>query len=546
MSKEKKNKLSIYLIKKDILPDRIIIQDSTLITIEINGLNIYIRPSRTKKPSWIANFFGSVLDSQKGIFSSMPSAALIVPIKVESKALRYFAITFGAGYHLMQKGVFEEHFGLRVVLNAVDEKNIRIIDKTNLGALVKQTREQAGRSAETSEFGIDIEQDLVQAVTGLSTNPALGKMISGKDSLHVSIPNTFNNINDFLKLCFQYSTSKEYKKKFPWIDQIEEIRDARKIEGLDAQLVSKINADNHDKLWMAIPEIIDWADFDCFKYGTSKKAEEYRDLQIPDFIKEHEKYKGAFTLELLKRFEAYCYFETLPERSWRIYDCIYVEISERDRVYTLTNGKWYQINKDFTDDVEKDWLEILSKKPPVSLPSCPTREEKITEPVVESQYNEYAAKKASYALLDRKLVMHSGSSIEICDLYSKNKEFIHIKHYGGSSVLSHLFNQGVVSAELFSSHASYRREMNRRIQADFQIKNPDQPIISEEYKVVFGIISNAKGTLEIPFFSKVSLRNSYRRLSLYRYKVYLQKIDVDGSAHLKSDKKEKAREGSKE
>ena len=131
MSREKKNKLSIYLIKKDVPVDGIIVLDSSLIIREINGARLYIRPSATKRPGWITSFFGSVLTEEKGIFSSVPSAALIVPVKVEEKAIRYFAITFGAGYHLMQKGVFEEHFGLHLVLNAVDEKNIRIIIYSN-------------------------------------------------------------------------------------------------------------------------------------------------------------------------------------------------------------------------------------------------------------------------------------------------------------------------------------------------------------------------------------------------------------------------------
>jgi uncharacterized protein (TIGR04141 family) len=536
MSREKKNKLSIYLIRKDVSADGIIVQDSSLINREINGSKLYIRPSATKRPAWINNFFGSALSGEKGIFSSVPSATLIVPVKVETKMLRQFAITFGAGHRLLKKGVFEEHFGLRVVLNAVDEKNIRVIDKTNLGALVKQTREQAARSAETSEFGIDIEQDLVQAVTGLSTDHALGKTISGKDSLHVSVPNTFRNTDELLRLCFRYYSSSGYKTKFPWIDQIEEIRDARKIGKLDAQLIQRINGDKHEKLWMAIPEIIDWADFDCFKYRKSEKAEEYRDLQIPDFIKEHEKNKGEFTIELLKRYEAYCFFGTSPEKSWRIYNCIYIEISEGDRIYTLTNGKWYQINKDFSKDVEKEYSRILSTKSLVSLPNCPTRKEKNAEPILESEYNQYAAKEGHFALLDRKTVIHSGSPIEICDLYSKNKEFIHVKHYGGSSVLSHLFNQGIVSAELFSSHASYRKDMNEKLPADYRVQKPDQPINPQEYKVIFGIISSSKDALEIPFFSKVSLRNSFRRLNLYRYNVYLQKIEVDGRVQLKTDK----------
>jgi len=536
MRREKKNKLSIYLIRKDISTNGIIVQDSGLINREINGSKLYIRPSATKRPAWISSFFGSALAEEKDIFSSVPSAALIVPLKVGTKSVRHFAITFGAGFHLLRKGVFEEHFGLRAVLNAVDQKNIRVIDKTNLGALVKQTREQAGRSAETSEFGIDIEQDLIQGVTGLSIKKGLGKTISGKDSLHVSVPNTFHDIDELLKMCFRYFNSNDYKKKFPWIDQIEEIRDARKIAELDAQLVQKINGEKYDKLWMAIPEIIDWHDFECFKYRKSEKAGRYGDLMIPDFVKEHEKHKGAFTIELLNKYEAYCFFETAPEKSWRIYDCIYAEISEDDRIYTLTNGKWYQINRDFSNDVEKDYSRIVSEKSPLQLPSCPSREEKSTEPIIESEYNEYAAKKGIHALLDRKVVMHSGSPIEVCDLYSRNKEFIHVKHYGGSSVLSHLFNQGIVSAELFSSHSSFRREMNKKLPAEYRIQNPGQSIDPQKYKIIFGIISNSKKELDIPFFSKVSLRNSFLRLKLYRYKVFLQKIEVDNNLKLVTEK----------
>ena len=541
MSREKKNKLSIYMIRKYVPANEIIIEDVSLISREIDGSRLSVRPSATKKPAWIGNFFGSALADEKSIFSSVPSAALIVPFNAGKKEVRHFAITFGSGYHLLRKGVFEEHFGLRIVLNAVDQKNIRVIDKTNLGALVKQTREQAGRSAETSEFGIDIEQDLIQAVTGLSTEKGLGKTISGKDSLHISVPNNFRDIGELLNLCYRYFNSSEYKKKFPWIDQIEEIRDARKIGELDARLVQRINDDNFEKLWMAIPEIIDWSDFECFKYRKSEKSGNYGDLMFPDFIKEREEHKGTFTIELLKKYEAYCFFETAPEKSWRIYDCIYAEISEDDRIYTLTNGKWYQINRDFSKDVERDYARILSEKSPLQLPKCPSREEKSAEPIIENKYNEYAAKKGKFALLHGKNVMHSGFPIEVCDLFGRDKEFVHVKQYGGSSVLSHLFNQGIVSAELFSSHASFRREANKKLPPEYRIPNPEQTINPTEYKIIFGIISNSKKDLDIPFFSKVSLRNAFLRLKLYRYNVFLQKIEVDNRIKIKAGKTAKTK-----
>jgi len=540
MSREKKNKLSIYLIRKNVPESEIIVDDVGLKRVKIDESILAVRPSATKKPAWIGNFFGSTLSNEKSIFSSVPSAALIVSIDMGRKGTRRFAITFGAGFHLLRKGVFEEHFGLRVVLNAVDRRNVRVIDKTKLGALVKQTREQAGRSVDTSEFGIDIEQDLIQAVTGYSEVKGLGKTISGKDSLHLSVPNTFGDIGELLKLCYRFYEADDYKKKFPWIGQIEEIRDAGRIADLDAKLVERINGENLEKIWMAVPDIIDWSSFECFKYGKGKKAGEFGDLWFPDFLNEKEEYRKKFTLEILKDEEAYCFFETGQEISWRIYNCIYAEISEEDKVYTLTNGKWYQVDKNFSKAVNDDYKKIISKKPVIRLPSCPVRQEKASEPIIEDAYNEYASKEGGYALMHGKPVTISGSQIEVCDLYDRRKAFVHVKHYGGSSVLSHLFNQGIVSAELFSSQSSFRKEMNKKLPLDYRLENPDQDVNSSDYRIVYGIISGSKKDLDIPFFSKVSLRNAFMRLKLYKYDAYLQKIALDENIKIKAKERHNA------
>ncbi|MGE0268604.1 MAG: TIGR04141 family sporadically distributed protein [Candidatus Omnitrophota bacterium] len=539
--REKKNKLSIYLIKDNIFLDEIIDNDSGLIKKNISDSIFYIKPSASRRPSWIEKFFGDSITDQTKIFSSSSCAALIVPVKLRKTSLRYFALTFGTGFHLLQKGVYEERFGLKVVLNAVDQENIRSIDKINFGGLVKQSKEQVGKSATTSEFGINIEQDLIQAVTGLSNDLFLGKTISGRDSLHVSVPVTFVNIKKFLLRCLEYSNSRSYKKYFSWIDQIEEVRNPTDIERFNNSLVRKINDKNFDKLWIAVPEIIDWTDFDYFKYKTSQMGGEYRDLSLTDFVKEYEKHEGTFTIELLRKLHIYCYFENSPTRLWKIYNCLYAEISEKNSVYTLTNGKWYKIDKSFSAQIEKTYEKLLRAKSPIKLPGCPVRFEEPEEPVVEDHYNEYAAEKSGYALLDKKNVYLYSSPVEICDLYSSKKDFIHIKHYGGSNILSHLFNQGIVSAELFLADPAYRLEMNKRLPRKFQIKDSNKQINAEEYKIIYGIISSVPDKLKIPFFSKVSLKNIYLRLSLYRFKVYLQKIDIDRVVKLKEKKSKKVR-----
>ena len=54
----------------------------------------------------------------------------------------------------------------------------------------------------------------------------------------------------------------------------------------------------------------------------------------------------------------------------------------------------------------------------------------------------------------------------------------------------------------------------------------DRPAASD-YQVIFAIISSSDSDLELPFFSKVSLRNATRRLETYGYTVALQKIKIE-------------------
>jgi len=97
--------------------------------------------------------------------------------------------------------VTEDRFGLKVVLNAVDPESLRSIDKTALGSVPKQSREQMSRASTADTFGIDIEQDLVNAVTGRSRDPQLGKTISGRDALSASVKVDVTDIKEFLRVC---------------------------------------------------------------------------------------------------------------------------------------------------------------------------------------------------------------------------------------------------------------------------------------------------------------------------------------------------------
>ena len=59
------------------------------------------------------------------------------------------------------------------------------------------------------------------------------------------------------------------------------------------------------------------------------------------------------------------------------------------------------------------------------------------------------------------------SSKEFCDLYTVDKDICHVKKYGQSGVLSHLFAQGVVSGELFRSDIKFRQKVNQKLPAPY-------------------------------------------------------------------------------
>jgi len=68
------------------------------------------------------------------------------------------------------------------------------------------------RDVAPADFGIDIEQDLVSAVTGKSNDARLGKIITGKDALHVSVPVDLRNIKEFLAHCLERYRSGDYSR----------------------------------------------------------------------------------------------------------------------------------------------------------------------------------------------------------------------------------------------------------------------------------------------------------------------------------------------
>jgi len=524
-NKTKTNRLSIYLIKEELDALESILKDAGKVTAhnlnEDESFVLYTKDSYSHPPEWIQKFFLETPADFK-LENSSSQGLFLAKIKVSNEKYRFFAIPFGVGHHLLKAGVIEERFGLKVVLNAVDETQLRSIDKKNMSNVPKQSWEQVSLNSVIADFGIDIEQDLILGITGKSQNEVFGKTITGKDALGVSVKVNINTIEGFLKQCFEYYCKDDYKENFGWIDQIAEIKSKTTINALNESMIEKAKGKDFNKLWMAIPEIIDWEDVEGFCYSHEKTDEKLDDIEIQGFLKgllTNEDYSQA-SMDMFTKRKILCYSlsSDIIKHQWKAFNCLYCEMEQNNSTFLLTNGKWYKIATDFVAQVNETYHGLLSKEINLSLPEYNHDN--------EAGYNEKVAQNMDdICLMDKKNIPYGGghSKIEFCDLYSKDKEMIHVKLYGGSSVLSHLFNQGLVSGELFRAERGFRDKVNDKLPNDYKLSNTAS-IQPSEYKVVYAIISRIDKELNIPFFSKVSLKNAKRRLEMIGYNIFLIKI----------------------
>jgi uncharacterized protein (TIGR04141 family) len=511
---------TIHLIKPNLAITDLISPSTTDgvqdLRLRIGGVDarLLLQPKTPSPPTWAEFFEPYVTQAQLGLVSQS-AALLLVPA-----SSRLFAISFGLGRYLLSDDATEKRFGLITTLNSVPSNAIRSIDKASFDSLHRHTRTQANKLATPQEFGLDIEQDLLRAITGVPNDMALGSMMSGYDGLRINVNVTIDQLPALLSDILRQYKSVAYKANFPWIENIAAITDKAATTRLDNQLVSTLNARRYDSIQLVLPEILDWTRIAGFAYGKGRSQLLHADIDIKQWGIERNASSDADLESLHTAAVSAMTDHWEPSYSWSVYRCLYAEIRDQGEDYVFSAGSWYRIQRDFVATVN----EGLSRLPIYAgqLPTCNFS--------TEAAYNEALAKSdPALCLMDRKLIYRGGgrSSIEFCDVFSKSGDLLHLKWYGGSAVLSHLFSQAYVSGELLASDADFRVLVNAKLPTSHRIARPKTRPDVSKYRVVFGIIGFERNITQLPFFSRVNLRSVAARLSGIGYQVAFAGIPLD-------------------
>lgn len=272
----------------------------------------------------------------------------------------------------------------------------------------------------------------------------------------------------------------------------------------------------------------------------SKNGNEYDDLNLDLVIRELDLDKDKINYKTFSNQRIYGFDDyRTPKISWTIFKCIFAEITHEKRTYALNAGEWYEVNDNFVNRVNSFYESIpLSDFP--FIPYTDSMTDGIDDKKCEAAYNEmlYREDKDNRILCDAKTIAHGGghSKIEVCDIYTAQKQLVHVKIYSGSSPLSHLFSQGRVSGQLLKMDRDFRQKVNEKFLNNTNSKIPLDGINTNEYEIIYGIIQKNKTAdrsitfrPSIPLFSKITLKRAIEELRAYGYKVVLAGISDETS-----------------
>lgn len=501
----------------------------------IDDAEVFVGQIYSNPPSWktfISEGFGEVPEN---IFTGGAGAVIFMPV-----GTRIAAVCFGHIHIALDDDAFERQFGLRVTLNTVPRGSLRTLDLATPDAVTFQKRVQASKDSDIQAFGVDMLRDLARVAGGTPRSSAFAKFVAGKDSLSIVCDVEVNTLQEkCLEIVAAYDL-KAYLEEFAWVDNMRVVVERDVIEALDSKLfeaIGELRNGNASDLHMAPPEIVNYTEGGELHYnGFGSHGTNFYSLSIEDYVCELERCGFDGDVSAIKekhRVKSKGEGDENFSDKWRVYDCFVFETSlgesGSEEYYVLFAGNWYRIQKKFKEQVER-FFDAIPKVSVIGKTACLNEQELIED---------VAAKRKDLLMLDRTKINPQGvkyANLEPCDFLSEERQFIHLKDGHSSGPISHLWSQGVVSAEAFISDADFRKKLRSKVRSlrrgfETILPKSTERVARDTYQVVYGIMRKpyVDGRLDLPFFSKVSLQAAAERIQQFGIPVAIELIEKPAS-----------------
>ena len=458
---------------------------------------------------------------------------------------RTFAANFAHGWMYLNEAMLEPDFGLKVSINALDETRIKRLERANLGDALREVS-LSPFHREFNSFAIDDALDLVRKIGGSVrdenlTDEASINVMTGARSLRIAGEFSLSDLPRIARGTLEFFQSEEYKQtSFRIFDFVRQITDPALIQHLDNIAADRIR-DGAESLELGLPTTREHEGV-SYTFKGPGSPRHYPEILLRNYAAWLGERLSEITAQSLKDHRIVTVFEdsAIPEQHLPIRNALVGSVDCGNQNYAVNEGEWYQIEEQFMRSVQRTFDELIQDWPGNSQgPLERTYDETPNERLkTEADYNSALSSELGYVHMDRCLIQIPDAQarpFEACDLLDiANKRFIHVKRSSRrSSLLSHFFKQGSNSAQHFKRfHSTWQaladkieQEADRKTRDEFDTAMKDQ---AKNWRVEFWIIDSPRknGEFDIPFFSKISLRDESNRLKAMNYEVGVRFIDI--------------------
>lgn len=533
--------LSLRMMREGVTPNAALKPDHALEPATSSKGTLFVGQSPATPPSW-THFLSRVAPGAAATLRTQSCSAVLFIEAGPKSDRRLFAFCFGQGHHALEEDAIQRAFGLRVVLNCVARTGLRTLDSATLDTTVMQRRVQASRDTDLRAFDLDANRDLLRLASGTPATGEFAKALAGKDALTLRANVTPEGLEERCTKALELYKATHYKADFGFIDHVQPVGEKLLTSQLDALAFSelgKLVAGYPSDLHLAIPDVLspdEGLEIGYFGIGLKPGSKTgYSELAIEDYVGELK--KGEFSqiadmpaLRASHEVRVIADGEGDRSRKRKLYDCFVFEATIAERTYVLFDGQWFFIEAEYHKEVEDAYHSLLK---PAFITSTTAKNERGLIGQLEGQ--------ADLLSMDQTKVAPRGApraELEPCDFLSRARQLIHLKDGHSSDPLSHLWSQGLLSAEAFVDDATFRmgfRNEARKREKKFS-KSGFVSLLPDgrskpnptEYPVIFGVMRHpyaASKSLGLPFFSKVALRAASQRIARMGYPVELHLIE---------------------
>ena len=497
---------------------------------------IYIASTEENTVEWLDTLNSYTKDSLEGDLYKNKSNKAVLMLKYEKNEEEkdyIFSLVYGYGRTMLDDRYIVKNFGLRTAINLIEERNIKSLNSLNISRDFIDIQRQALSYVSHSDLQVNTNADILKSISGKAPSSSNFSSMSGADNLRFSAKSDVI-LSELLEDVLNAYKSDSYKQKgLEWIDYVQYVKEKEIISELDGVLLNHITNKSLENPIIAPNKIVSYLDIEGYfisGMNISHKIKEnfYDDIPSDQFWEylyekiEDENIEDKI-IDKLKSCSLYCWTNDSAHKISSIYDSLFIEIDHNNEKFFINNGDWFKIESAYYGYITNKIDNIAIFSNPI-VPSC-------AENWNEGEFNEkFAASDPNrFKLFDKKnfhLPNYGHSKIEPADIITIEKQFIHVKKGGSSANLSHLFAQGVVSAQLYKNEKKFIKEINETFGEGY-FKSDDK------IEVIYGIIDkryDKKASEILPFFSMINLSQHYDVLSSMGIKCQLlfieQKVPV--------------------